>query len=43
MDEDKDGKIKLEEYISACQNTKKLSKLLTLKIIDIFIDEDEEN
>lgn len=43
MDEDKDGKIKLEEYINACLNKDELSKVLTVKIIDIFIDDEEKN
>ena len=43
MDEDKDGQIKLEEYINACLNKDELSKVLTVKIIDIFIDEEEKN
>ena len=43
MDDDKDGKIKLEEYINACLNKDELSKVLTVKIIDIFIDDGEKN
>ena len=43
MDENKDGQIKLEEYINACLNKDELSKVLTVKIIDIFIEEDEKN
>lgn len=41
MDEDNDGKIKLEEYVNACLNKDELSKVLTVKIIDIFIDEEK--
>ena len=42
MDENGDGKITLDEYIKACLEKEEFSKMLTLKIIDIFIDEDEE-
>ena len=41
MDENCDGKITLDEYIEACLGKDEFSKMLTLKIIDIFIDEDE--
>ena len=43
MDDDKDGKIKLEEYINACLNKDELCKKLTVTIIDIFIDDEEKN
>ena len=43
MDDDKDGKIKLEEYINACLNKDELCKRLTVRIIDIFIDDEEKN
>jgi len=42
MDENGDGKITLEEYIKACLGKEEFSKMLTMKIIDIFIDEDKE-
>ena len=41
MDTNGDGKIKLEEYIKACLDKDEFSKRLTLKIIDIFISEEE--
>merc|ERR1711909_50891 len=40
MDADGDGKITMEEFISACLSQDELSKLLALKIIDIFVEED---
>ena len=42
MDEDGDGKISLDEYIKACMDKEAFSKMLTLKIIDIFVQDDEE-
>ena len=42
MDENCDGKITLDEYIKACLDNEEFSKMLTMKIIDIFIDEVEE-
>ena len=42
MDENGDGKITLDEYIKACLGKEEFSKMLTMKIIDIFIDEDKE-
>ena len=42
MDEDGDGRITLDEYIKACLEKEEFSKMLTMKIIDIFIDEDQE-
>merc|ERR1712038_1391141 len=41
MDKDADGKITQEEFISACLGQEQFSKMLALKIIDIFVDEDE--
>ena len=42
MDENGDEKITLDEYIKACLENEEFSKMLTMKIIDIFIDEVEE-
>ena len=42
MDEDGDEKISLDEYIKACMDKEAFSKMLTLKIIDIFVQDDEE-
>ena len=38
MDNNLDGKVSLDEFISACLNQKRFSTMLTLKIIDVFID-----
>ena len=43
MDENCDGRITLEEYIKACLEKEEFSKMLTMKIIDIFIDEEEDS
>merc|ERR1711934_1080173 len=40
MDKDADGKITTEEFISACLSQDELSKMLALKIIGIFVDEE---
>ena len=42
MDENGDGKITLDEYIKACLEKEEFSQMLTMKIIDIFIDEEVE-
>jgi len=41
MDKDADGKITQEEFIAACLGQEQFSKMLALKIIDIFVDDDE--
>merc|ERR1712112_777061 len=40
MDADGDGKITTEEFINACLSQDELSKMLALKIIDIFVEEE---
>eukprot|EP00090_Calanus_glacialis_P010244 TRINITY_DN1862_c0_g1_i4.p1 TRINITY_DN1862_c0_g1~~TRINITY_DN1862_c0_g1_i4.p1 ORF type:complete len:196 (-),score=70.00 TRINITY_DN1862_c0_g1_i4:205-792(-) len=40
MDKDQDGKVTTEEFIAACMGQDDLSKMLALKVIDIFVDED---
>ena len=40
MDDNEDGKISLEEFIGACLEKEEFSKMLTLKIIEIFVDEE---
>jgi len=37
MDENEDGEISPDEFVEACLAKKKISTMLTLKIIDIFI------
>ena len=41
MDSDENGKVTLEEFISACLGQEEFSKMLALKVIDIFVDEDD--
>ena len=40
MDEDGDGKVSQEEFIKACMDKDEFTKMLTLKIIDIFVEDD---
>eukprot|EP00092_Neocalanus_flemingeri_P003079 GFUD01003288.1.p1 GENE.GFUD01003288.1~~GFUD01003288.1.p1 ORF type:complete len:196 (+),score=85.73 GFUD01003288.1:103-690(+) len=40
MDKDEDGKVTTEEFISACMGREEFSKMLTLKLINIFIEDD---
>jgi len=40
MDKDEDGKITTAEFISACLSQEELSKMLALKVIDIFVDDE---
>ena len=40
MDSDHDGKVSQEEFVSACLAKDEFTKMLTMKIIDIFVDED---
>ena len=40
MDDNADGKVTLEEYIKACLDNDEISKMLTLKIIEIFVDDE---
>ena len=39
MDKDADGKVSQEEFVSACLGQEEISRLLALKIIDIFAEE----
>merc|ERR1712168_1362469 len=41
MDKDADSKITQEEFIATCLGQEQFSKMLALKIIDIFVDDDE--
>ena len=41
MDKDENGKVTTEEFIAACLGQEEFSKMLTLKVINIFIEEDE--
>ena len=40
MDKDQDGKVTTEEFIAACMGQDDLSKMLALKVIDIFVEDD---
>merc|ERR1712113_162937 len=40
MDKDADGKITCSEFTPACLSQEKISKMLALKVIDIFVEED---
>ena len=39
MDEDNDGRVSQAEFIKACLDRDEISKMLTLKIIDIFVED----
>ena len=39
MDKDQDGKVTTAEFISACMGQDDLSKMLALKVIDIFVED----
>jgi len=41
MDKDQDGKVTTEEFISACTGQEEFSKMLALKVIDIFVEDNE--
>eukprot|EP00092_Neocalanus_flemingeri_P081648 GFUD01102034.1.p1 GENE.GFUD01102034.1~~GFUD01102034.1.p1 ORF type:complete len:219 (-),score=76.40 GFUD01102034.1:244-900(-) len=40
MDKDQDGKVTTDEFIAACMGQEDLSKMLALKVIDIFVEDD---
>ena len=40
MDKDEDGKVTTEEFIAACMGQEEFSKMITLKIISVFIEDD---
>merc|ERR1712002_361 len=41
MDKDEDGKVTTEEFIAACMAQEEFSKMITMKIINIFIEDEE--
>ena len=43
MDADSDGNITKEEFIQACLNHQTISTMLAMKIVEVFIPDDEEN
>merc|ERR1711976_13869 len=40
MDKDEDGKVSLEEFKSACLGREEFSKMLAVKVIDIFVEDE---
>ena len=43
MDANSDGKVTKEEFMEACRTHEKISNMLALKIVDIFIAEDDND
>ena len=41
MDKDEDGKVSLDEFITACLSQEEFSKMLAIKVIDIFVEDDD--
>merc|ERR1712142_991498 len=39
MDKNEDGKVSLDEFKTACLGREEFSKMLAIKVIDIFVDE----
>ncbi|XP_023348583.1 uncharacterized protein LOC111717318, partial [Eurytemora carolleeae] len=39
MDQDEDGKISKDEFVNACLGQEKFSKMLALKVVDIFVED----
>merc|ERR1711874_702514 len=39
MDKNEDGKVTVDEFITACMSQEHCSKMLALKVIDIFVDD----
>ena len=42
MDKNEDGKVTLEEFKTACLGREEFSKLLAIKVIDIFVEDEWE-
>ena len=40
MDTNEDGKVSQEEFVKACMGQEEISKMITLKIIEIFVDDE---
>merc|ERR1712228_191309 len=40
MDKNEDGKVSLEEFTTACTGQEEFTRMLAIKVIDIFVDED---
>ena len=39
IDKDNDGKVSLDEFTTACLSQEKLTKMLAIKVIDIFVED----
>lgn len=37
MDADSDGKVTLEEFVNACMTQEKVTSMLALRIVDVFV------
>ena len=37
MDVNSDGRVSLEEFVGACMQQEKISSMLALRIIDVFV------
>ena len=40
MDKNEDGEVSEEEFVKACMDQEEISKMLTLKIVDIFVNDE---
>jgi len=40
MDKDEDGKVSLEEFTTACMGQEEFTRMLAIKVIDIFVEDD---
>ena len=40
MDKNKDGKVTKEEFVTDCLGKQEISKMLALKLVDIFVEDD---
>eukprot|EP00091_Calanus_sinicus_P025581 TRINITY_DN9824_c0_g1_i2.p1 TRINITY_DN9824_c0_g1~~TRINITY_DN9824_c0_g1_i2.p1 ORF type:complete len:131 (+),score=58.03 TRINITY_DN9824_c0_g1_i2:435-827(+) len=41
MDKDEDGKISLDEFVTACLSQEEFTKMLAIKVIDIFVEDED--
>merc|ERR1712106_923266 len=41
MDKDEDGKVSLDEFVTACLRQEEFTKMLAIKVIDIFVEDDD--
>ena len=42
MDKNTDGKITMDEFTAACMGQDEITKMLTLKLLDIFVEGEAE-